>query len=250
MEKYKNDVKELRENILKMTEDRDQRYHITSELEWFRFLKHAISICKIVRKDSKFLDVGCGSGYFAAMIKIIRPDIDLYASDITPQPEWNFLAKKYGISFIKEDALKMAWKDKTFDTVFSSGLIEHVDDDKLLQEINRILKDGGINFIFNMKNINSITENTCKFFKLSKTYAYHINRYDRKKIYGIMKRNGFKIKAIKTEGFIPAQYGLFGEKIEWMGNKLYKLLYYLDRLLNIRSNRYSQSFLITSIKET
>ncbi len=81
----------------------------------------------------KTLDIGGGSSKYRSLI---IPHVSEYlVSD---------LYHTKGIDFI-EDARKLSHKDKTFDSVLSFQLLEHVDDTHaVVREMYRVLKDDGI----------------------------------------------------------------------------------------------------------
>ncbi len=104
---------------------------------------------KIVRNlkqtPENILDVGCGTGYFAHLLKRMYPNAKVHGVDISGTA-LSIGKKKYkDIIFIKADAeVKLPFKDNTFDLVISGEHIEHVRDvDKNLLEINRVTKKGG-----------------------------------------------------------------------------------------------------------
>lgn len=81
----------------------------------------------------KTLDIGGGTSKYRS---IITPCVSEYlVSDIYKAP---------GIDFV-EDARKLSHADKTFDSVLSFQVLEHIDDTRaVVREMYRILKDGGI----------------------------------------------------------------------------------------------------------
>lgn len=96
-----------------------------------------------LKKDARFLDIGCGIGFFMEKLHKQNPKLDLYGVDYS---EYNIkLAKKLNFKFEKcniEDGLP--YKDKFFDIVYAAELIEHITNpDYLLEECYRILKPGG-----------------------------------------------------------------------------------------------------------
>ena len=91
------------------------------------------------------LDLGCGDGLFS---KILFEDKTDCGVDIT----LDFLkkAKRKGSFHLgcQSDATELPFKDNSFNSVISNCVIEHIDNiDRLFQEVNRILKPGGI-FVF------------------------------------------------------------------------------------------------------
>lgn len=95
-----------------------------------------------IKENTKFLDVGCASGY--AMMKASeRRGCDVFGID----PEPNKFGVKFdnkNIKIIKANAEELPFDDKTFDVVYSSHVIEHVSDiNQTLREISRVVKDNG-----------------------------------------------------------------------------------------------------------
>lgn len=90
--------------------------------------------------QGKILDVGCGQGHFIAA----DPD---RITGIDANPHTVREAVEKGLNVIECSALSMPFENHSFDGVYCSHLIEHLLPDdayKLLEEINRVLKPGGI----------------------------------------------------------------------------------------------------------
>jgi ubiquinone/menaquinone biosynthesis C-methylase UbiE len=105
-------------------------------------------------KDSIVLDLGCGPGDGSfEMAKYAKEVIGVDSS----KRMLYYAKKKYpGISFIYADATDVPLEKNCVDTVFSFGLLEYVrNKEKLMKEIFRVLKPGGISVI-SSTNIYSI----------------------------------------------------------------------------------------------
>ncbi|MCL2819350.1 MAG: class I SAM-dependent methyltransferase [Oscillospiraceae bacterium] len=95
--------------------------------------------------DMKILDVGCSTGIQTAMIgchfkEVIGIDIDKNAIKYAKK---NY--EKDSIKFILADSMNIPFQDCIFDVVLCTHVYEHVPDSiRLLYEINRVLKPGGI----------------------------------------------------------------------------------------------------------
>jgi ubiquinone/menaquinone biosynthesis C-methylase UbiE len=162
---------------------------------------------KWLRKEipggSSFLDVGCGAGY---TMQRAAEDLNCQCSGVDPEPGAHgvgrFLKEK-----VKEERILQGFAedipfgDKQFDVVFSSHVLEHVNDEqKSLQEMKRVLKDEGIaiigmptatmatiGFVSQMVFITHIriyeflrglfTKNVFKFFR--KIFVYNSHSYPR-----------------------------------------------------------------------
>lgn len=95
------------------------------------------------------LDVGCSTGI---MDNFISPNFKkLYGVDIdAPAVSYahsNFNSDK--LTFSVQDSMNLAFAENTFDIVICSQIYEHVPDSgRLMEEINRVLKPGGVCFFF------------------------------------------------------------------------------------------------------
>jgi ubiquinone/menaquinone biosynthesis C-methylase UbiE len=103
-----------------------------------------------IKSGFRVLDIGCGTGSLAVMIKKMHPDADVVGVD--PDPAAIAVserkARRRGLS-IKLDrgfADHMPYADASFDRVFSSFMFHHLAADEkaaTLAEIRRVLKPGG-----------------------------------------------------------------------------------------------------------
>lgn len=104
-------------------------------------------IKKYIPENSIFLDVGCGSGD-----NLLRAKGQLNCSVIGVDPAPGeqgvgryLLDDLKDITIDKGFAEKLPYKDETFDVVFCSHVLEHVnEEDKSLKEIRRVLKKDGV----------------------------------------------------------------------------------------------------------
>jgi ubiquinone/menaquinone biosynthesis C-methylase UbiE len=96
------------------------------------------------------LDIGCGTGTLAVLIKRLHPTVDVIGVD--PDPKALALAQakanKAGVAvrFDRGFADALAYGDKTFDRVFSSMMFHHLrkeDKPRVLAEVHRVLEPGG-----------------------------------------------------------------------------------------------------------
>jgi ubiquinone/menaquinone biosynthesis C-methylase UbiE len=101
------------------------------------------SIQNYIKPNVKFLDVGCGSGYAMQKAKTTK-NCEVYGID--PKPN------KHGVKFLNNEinikegiAENIPFQNSEFDIVYSSHVIEHVENiSKSLSEFNRVLKPDGI----------------------------------------------------------------------------------------------------------
>ena len=96
-------------------------------------------------KPLRILEVGCGWSLLYA--ELIRHGYETHALDVDACP----MAARYPkLSFWKADATQMPFKDSTFDEVIAVSSIEHIslgERYRCMQEIRRVLKEGGLALI-------------------------------------------------------------------------------------------------------
>lgn len=96
---------------------------------------------RISSKD-KVLEIGCGTGLFTKKVhdltgaKIVATDI---SDELLKLARLEFPAG----DFRNEDAMSMSFPDASFDVVFGSSILHHLDMERTIREIYRVLKPGG-----------------------------------------------------------------------------------------------------------
>lgn len=90
------------------------------------------------------LEVGCGQGRFAKFLAGKFPNFKIQCVDISR--EMVTLAKKNGLSVLRQDVKKLAFSSGSFGVVHCSHVIEHLGQKAVvdsLDELTRVLKKGG-----------------------------------------------------------------------------------------------------------
>jgi len=127
------------------------------------------------RTVNSILDVGCGNGFFTLpLYQKFRNIIGLDFSSLMLS-----LIKNNKISLLKADTLFLPFKDYSFDIVFSSNLLHHVDSiSKSIREMRRVSKKYIIIIEANRRNLLmhlfsklKKEENDDKFFSLENLTA-------------------------------------------------------------------------------
>lgn len=157
-------------------------------------IRLAVQNC-FITKDSKVLDVGCNTGYcsfeIAHLTKCRVTGIDI-STDMIRVAKKLQKADSLGslIRFISTDAMRLPFKNETFDVVISGGSTAFINDkEKAVSEYKRVLKPWGfiadINFFYKTRPPREIIN---KLNKLMKTKIepwninYWLNLYNKREL--------------------------------------------------------------------
>ena len=133
---------------------------------------------KYFENKGKCLDLGCGIGQYSK--KLIEYGYDVISADISDIALNK--VKEFNTNVIKVDMReKLPFKSDEFDLVFANLSIHYfsdVDTHKLMEEIKRILKNGGL-FIGSVNGIQGYEKIKDTAVELEKHYWLNKNKYVR-----------------------------------------------------------------------
>jgi len=149
-----------------------------------------VSSPEIIRLSKRFigkkvLDVGAGSG---ALINLIPNAIGL---DLAPKHP----------KIIEGDISNMPFSDDSFDTIFATEILEHLDDETLnkgLDEIYRVLRGGG-HLIITVPYKEDLRQNMVVCPKCGAKFhrVGHMQVFDEERMQEILEKKGFEIVEMK-----------------------------------------------------
>ena len=160
----------------------EQYQQIIRDAEWKEVANH-------IPKNSKFLDVGCGAGY---SLMRASQDLNCEVKGIDADPG------SHGVGRFIKDMVKtvpikqgfaenLPYANGTFDVVYSSHVLEHVNDEaKALAEMKRVLKKDGV-LIIGMPTSSMAALNYLSQF----IFTTHIKIYE-------LFRNIFSVNPLKS----------------------------------------------------
>jgi ubiquinone/menaquinone biosynthesis C-methylase UbiE len=103
-----------------------------------------------LQRQHRVLDLGCGTGTLAVLIKRLYPTVDVVGLDPDPRAlaraERKAQRAAVSVRFDQGFAGALGYPDATFDRVFSSMMFHHLAEDerpRMLHEIRRVLRPGG-----------------------------------------------------------------------------------------------------------
>ncbi|MDO8805325.1 MAG: class I SAM-dependent methyltransferase [Elusimicrobiota bacterium] len=154
-----------------------------------------------LQPGKKALEIGCGTGIFTAIIA--RTGADITAVDLSPELAERARAQnpspnvKYAVMNVE----KLEFPDNSFDCVYGSSVLHHLNLPKALPEMLRVLKPGGA-FVFtepNMLNPQIMLQKNIPFLKAMMGDSPDETAFFRGKIKKILLDSGFS--GVNTEPF-------------------------------------------------
>lgn len=158
----------------------------------------------LVNIQGSVLEVGCGAGGMTKAIKYYRPDLDVMGIDISKKAINQARKDSSGVKFLKGNAYKLPFKDKSLDAVLMFDLLEHLEDPKRsLNEIRRVLKPSGVFSAFvpiegSIFSISGLIDRIFGFPAKEK-YAGHIQQFTSTDLLRLLEQS--KLKFLKKRYF-------------------------------------------------
>jgi ubiquinone/menaquinone biosynthesis C-methylase UbiE len=126
------------------SEEYERMYRLEDSYWWFVGRHHLVQtfLRKTYphRRDLTILDIGCGTG---AMSKKLAEWGTVVSADFSPLA-LSFSRRRHLTRLCAADAMRLPFRDASFDLVIALDILEHLPDDQAaLNEFHRILKPGG-----------------------------------------------------------------------------------------------------------
>ena len=135
----------------------------------------------------RILDWGGGKGYVAYFLDQKGAKTTLYETDDFPH---RILWQEFKLTVKTSRGSTLPFEDGAFDAVIGFGVLEHVPYDyEALKEVNRVLKDSGLFFCFNLPNKTGYVHKVAWW----RGVRYHDRLYTRREVRLLTKRAGFNI---------------------------------------------------------
>ena len=176
------------------------------------------------------LDVGCGSGsFFGPLHNLGYKVVGLDSSTEMVELAYEESKDSGDIFIVQGNALKLSFKDDSFDALIAVGLIEYMPNDKdFLIEIRRVVKPGG-NVVISFRNSLCFERKLWQFhrkFGIKKFgTSYFYREHNPKRFIEYLKHNNYNDILIRYCHFYPFPWPLSSvlKPINsYLGNKMEK----------------------------
>jgi len=160
----------------------------------------------------KVLEIGCGHGFIARNI-VKREGVHYVGIDLSQDNIKEAIRRFPKLQFFCMDAANLKFANNSFNEIYAIDVLEHVDDlDKVIFEVNRVLKKNGV------IKINVPSQKSEKWLlKIRPTYfkeIHHVRIFDEDKIMKLFTAYKYKLLKKKSKGFLEhiELYYLFTRK--------------------------------------
>lgn len=173
------------------------------------------------------LDWGCGYGQITWLLE--RRGLPVASCDVEERPARASIPLLSPLNIQQiYDCVRLPYDSESFGTVLSVGVLEHVPDlGGSLLEVNRILRPGGLFFIFMFPNRFSWAE----FFADLRHISVHPRKYTLRQTRRILSEHGFAIDRKWRRNFLPRNLTGFSLELKRFYGRYYRQIESLDKVL-------------------
>lgn len=194
-----------------------------------RWQRRVEMLTKHIKKEDTVLELGCGTGYFTR--EILHTNAKVVAIDISPDllNVARETISSENVTFVEENAYQMSFRDNQFDAVIGSSVLHHLDIEKAIAEIHRVMKPNGIVAFTepNMMNPQIAMQKNIPWLKRKLGDSPDETAFFRWQIIKLLKKNNFRnIEVVPFDFLHPSipksmincvsGFGNFVEKIPGM----------------------------------
>jgi ubiquinone/menaquinone biosynthesis C-methylase UbiE len=206
--------------------DRWSRTYDTGRIsQWFRYTQGLVVNEMPLRKDSRILDIGCGTGSAVLLLATIVPDgkacgVDISKEMITQANQKIPVELSDRIEFREGSSDNIPYPDACFDNVLCTNSFHHYPDPiKALKEMQRVVKPGSEIFI--LENAPDLSWYTWLWDRVLRVIEPgHVRYYPSNELGHLIRRSGMDDVRLRYLGNERFKHGkLFASLQIWSGQR-------------------------------
>lgn len=174
-------------------------------IDFPNYIKKIKAFCSILEPGASILDVGCGPGNVEKLLVESGKEFRILGIDLSEEmikhARSNVVSPN--VEFKVGDIRNIELEVGRYDAVIASFCLPHLTDkeaEKLIQDISRVLRDGGRLYLSCMEGNKSGFETTSFSFD---DYIY-FNYYSEEFIQRMLRKNGLEIIELKREIYLES----------------------------------------------
>ncbi|MDO8886941.1 methyltransferase domain-containing protein [Candidatus Oleimmundimicrobium sp.] len=232
----KSQNKQLNEALLEIKKCQEESRELGNQdaivqennLLLFGYKAIAEEIIAELPEDAKILDWGGGFGFLSFFLQQLGRHVTYF--DLKLEEKWMPLLKQLKIPKVYlNDETKLPFENESFDAVISCGVLEHVSKPKeSLAELHRIIKPGGLLFVYHFPNRFSYIEHLAS----KKGQEAHAYKLSKKELRELLNRRGFKVVSLRYKYLLPRNLSQF-PKIRKLFSKKATVIFMIDYILSL-----------------
>ncbi|MCI0341066.1 MAG: class I SAM-dependent methyltransferase [Planctomycetales bacterium] len=180
--------------------------HLLERCAWLVYVFYGRLVSRLLpSRDARIVDWG---GQYGQVTQILRTlgfhDVSNYL--LAPEPHYEEFQSTFSIPTIRgEHPNRLALPDGSVDGFISSGVLEHVRDDGVgredlvLAEVRRVLRPGGLFFLWNFPTLLGTSEILATIFGKWR----HIYRYRRRDVVALLAGAGLETVYLDRHKWLP-----------------------------------------------
>jgi len=169
-------------------------------MDFDSYKKRTKAFCEILKPEVSILDIGCGPGNVVRQLVESGKEFEILGIDLSTEminrARANVISPR--IKFIVGDVRELGLERNRFDAVIASFCLPHLtneETEKLIEDISKVLRKGGLLYLSCMEGtksgfeITSFSSNDCIFF----------NYYSEEFIRRVFFKNGLEITDLQRD---------------------------------------------------
>ena len=183
---------------------------------------------KLKVKSADVLDYGCGVGNFAEEISVFKPNkiigVDI-SKEAIKKAKNKLKEENNNIDYRVDNCENLSMNSNSFDVVYGSGILHHLNLKKSLRELNRVLRKNGTIIFVEPLATNPLINIYRKFTPNARSPDEHPFKSEDIKLIEDM----FKNVEIKYYGFLTLVFLPFYKSPE--NSRLFKIISSIDKMI-------------------